>query len=195
MRPRRADLFAGFDQQLDVETEFPAGIEHAFQRTEIDGVLAFVVRRATSVNAFAFFLQFPRRQSCAPLRVEPANYVAVTVGHDRRQIIAFVAGGNQERAFADWTRINLAREAERIQRWRQFIGEIAVELGATFRVLAFGDNRHPSREISVKGLAIEVLFRLARWRWLAAWDSLSCRLARTLLIVRPTPCRITLLPR
>ena len=75
----RAGFLARFNQELDIEAKFAARFKHTFERTNVDGVLALVVCRAAAKKFFTFLNQRPRRESGAPLRVEPANHIAVTV--------------------------------------------------------------------------------------------------------------------
>ena len=79
----RAGFLTSFDEQLDIEAELAAGLDHAAKRADIDGVLALVVGGTAPKQFFTFFDQLPRCQSCAPLLIEPANHIAVTIGKHR----------------------------------------------------------------------------------------------------------------
>ena len=100
-QPRRANLFAGFDQHLKVKAQTPALFKYRIHRSEVDRVLAFVVCGAAPVQTIAFVRDRPWRQAAAPLLVLSANHVAVTIGQHRWQGGIFEPLGNQKRpAFA-----------------------------------------------------------------------------------------------
>jgi hypothetical protein len=89
-KARRADLLADFHQQLDVEPKLAPLPEDLRERGKIDRVLALVVGGAAPVPAIAFDADLPWRKPVAPLRIVAVDDVAVTIGENRRTIVAFM---------------------------------------------------------------------------------------------------------
>src|SRR5712691_2621162 len=97
---RRADLLAGLDQEDRIEAEPAARLEDAVERGEVDRVLALVVGGAAAVEPVALLLQAPWRQPVTPLRLQPADHVAMAVAEHGRRGARLAPLGDQDRSTA-----------------------------------------------------------------------------------------------
>jgi hypothetical protein len=151
---RRAGLLAHFDEKLGIEAERPARFEHGAERSEVDRVLAFVVRDATTVPAALALGHEPGREPVVPSIVETADDVPVPVTEHRRPRRVLDALGEEKRPVA--LAEGPAAETERLESRRQLMLDVAPQLRHPVRVLAFGRQRDATREVRVQTSMVEI---------------------------------------
>ncbi len=125
----RADLLAGLQQQDRVEPKPSARLQHGFEGREVDRMLALIVGGAAAVEPVALPGQLPRRQSVAPLRLKPANHIAVAIAEHRGRRPLLAPLGDEDGAAAYRIVEDFVLKAEPHQGWR----DLVVEIGAEYR--------------------------------------------------------------
>src|SRR3974377_2164765 len=123
----RADLLAHFDQNLAIEAERTAFREHRLKASDIDRVLALVVRCAPTVDAVAFDNHPPRRQSRPPHIVKTTNGVPMSVHQNRNERRIFDALGSKYRG-PERIVENATGKSESRQRRHNLVVEITAKL-------------------------------------------------------------------
>src|SRR5687767_7705672 len=120
-------------------------------------MLALVIGGAAAIEAIAFAVQLPRRTSVSPALLLAANYIAMGIGeHDRRALLLMAPRDQERTAGCDRIVENAALVADRRQRRRKLVFEIAAEIGAPLRVLTFGRNGNAARKIGRERATIEI---------------------------------------
>ena len=147
-----AAFLARLDEQLGVEAEPSASRRHhRGEGCDVDAVLAFVVGRAASIPAIALDDERPGAEPLAPGALLAAHDVAMAVDQDGRQIGAFLALGDQERAEAgDGIVQDRARKAQLRQIGRDLLLEVGAKCAEAALVLAFGRRGEAAGEIGTE---------------------------------------------
>jgi hypothetical protein len=154
---RGADLLTGLDQQLHIEVELAARLQHRRQRADIDRVLALVVGGAATIEALALRLYLPGREALAPLRLLAADDVTMAVAEDGDELGVLDALGQQERAASrDRVGQDAAGEAQALERGRHLGRQIGFKIGPAGRVLAFSGDGHAAAEIGHETAVVEI---------------------------------------
>ena len=150
-------LLAGLDQHLEIEAQLAACLDRRRGGGKIDGVLALVVGGATAVETLAVARQLPGIESLLPALVLAPDDVAVTVREDRDEGRVLDALSEEKRP-ASGKRIwkQSALEPQALEAGLHFGREVALEVCGPLRVLAFGGDGDPAREVGEKSALVEV---------------------------------------
>jgi|HubBroStandDraft_4_1064222.scaffolds.fasta_scaffold00243_4 hypothetical protein len=152
----RTDLLPCLDQQFGVEAEPATRLQHAIHRGDVDRVLALVVGGAAAVEALATRGQRPGRQPLMPLRLQPADDVAMAVAEHGRAGALLAPLGDQDRPAANRVGHDLAGEAESGQRRGDLVGKIGVQCRRALLDLALGRDRDTAAEIGGEPALVEI---------------------------------------
>ncbi len=155
MQPGRACFFAHLDDDAGVEAEMAARAQNRFHRREVHQMLALVVGCPAPIKAVAIFGQRPGIAAVSPFTLHPGYGVAVAIGQDGWQAVAFAAFGDQEWAFADGVRGDASGEAHAGKTRGDGLVQIS-EKGARPRLwLAFCGMADPVGVFSKEGAIVE----------------------------------------
>jgi hypothetical protein len=146
--------------QVTLKPSRPRTRQHLRQRGDVDAVLALVVGGAAAVQAVAVGRHGPRALAAGPRRVLAADHVAVAVHQHRGQRRVLDTAADQQRAVGRFrVGVDRGRETQRGQRRGDLVGQVALQLGARRRVLAFGADGHAAGQVAQEGAAVEVRAR------------------------------------
>src|ERR1051325_4073017 len=120
-------------------------------------MLALVVGGAAPVETVALARQRPRIEARAPLALLAADHVAMAVAQDRERVAGLAALGDEERPARRGVRHDAALAAERRQRRRHLLGEIALELRRACGILALGADGDAPGQLCREAAAVEML--------------------------------------
>src|SRR3546814_7929172 len=121
-------------------------------------MLALVVGGATAEQLLAFLHQRPGADAAAPLRIETADHVAMTIGEQCFLRAGLATFGNQERAAVGRrVLVDRAGEAQRLQRGAHLAVEIGTEIGGAIGILAFGRDGDAAGEIGGETALVKII--------------------------------------
>src|SRR5262249_38322201 len=152
----RAHLLAHLDQPFGIEPQSPTRRQNGRKGSDVDRMLALVVDHAATVIAVVDLRERPRRKTRIPTVFQATDDVAMAVAKHGRETFALHALGIEKRAARLLVRENAAAETERLERRLHLLLDIARELAGPFRVLTFGRDRDPARQIGLERAAVEV---------------------------------------
>ena len=157
MNAVRADLLAHLDEEDGVEAKPPARRDDLGERRDVDRVLTLVVDHAAAIDAVAVERDGPRRKAAAPVLVETAHDVAVTVTQHGQRVRILDTPPDQERAAGRiGIVVNRHRIVESAQCRRDLGLEIPVKLGPAGRVLTLGRDRHATAQIGKEAAVVVI---------------------------------------
>ncbi len=157
-QPGRTGFFAHLDQDLAVEPQRATRFQHCFQRCDVDQMLSLVVRRTAPIEPVAFLNQPERVQPVAPLFGLGTNHIAVAISKHGRQVRAFDAFGQQQRATARVGVVeDLATVARGLKARQHRLGQIAVQFRATVGFLALCFKGHQVRKFGLEPATVEIV--------------------------------------
>src|SRR3546814_8203872 len=120
-------------------------------------MLALVVGGATAEQLLAFLHQRPGADAAAPLRIETADHVAMTIGEQCFLRAGLATFGNQERAAVGRrVLVDRAGEAQRLQRGAHLAVELGTQIGGAIRILAFGRDGDAAGEIGGETALVKI---------------------------------------
>jgi hypothetical protein len=116
----------------------------------------FVVDDAAPEPDAVAFGELPGGEPRLPAIVLSAHDVAVPVAQHRRQTVTFAAFGHQERCLCLRMFQHPATEPHRLERRNHLVAQIALHVGRALGVLAFGGDRHATRQGREQGAGVEL---------------------------------------